>query len=68
MQEVEFENYLKVKKIDPQGFKSTMKNRYMEFLTVFSQVSPASFTAQKLFWLNRLRREFPLPARNEDNN
>ena len=66
MQEADFNQYLKAKKINPHCFKESMGTRYLEFLQVFDKVSPASFTAQKLFWLNRLRREFPLPAEQEE--
>lgn len=67
MQEDDFDQYLKAKKINPVRFREGMNSRYLEFLDVFKSVSPASFTAQKLFWLNRLRREFPLPADQENN-
>lgn len=66
MQEADFNQYLKAKKINPHRFKEAMETRYLEFLQVFDKVSSASFTAQKLFWLNRLRREFPLPAEQEE--
>jgi hypothetical protein len=60
MQEADFDQYLITKKINPGRFKEGMITQYTEFKLVFNEVSPSSFTAQKLFWLNRLRRQFPL--------
>jgi hypothetical protein len=55
----EFEEYLKRKKIDPVGFKRNEPQKYNEFQTIFSQVHPESFTAQKLFLINKIRRQYP---------
>ena len=56
----EFQEYLTDKKIDPVKFKSSEPDRYLEFENIFSQVSQTSFTAQKLFLINSLRRKYLL--------
>lgn len=55
----EFEDYLKGKKIDPQVFELNEPERYKEFKTIFDQVHADSFTAQKLFLINQIRRRYP---------
>lgn len=55
-----FEEYLRSKKIDSEAFKNGDEARWTEFSKVFNQVHPKSFTAQKLFLINGLRRSFPL--------
>lgn len=55
----EFETYLKGKKINPRDFELKEPERYMEFKTIFEQVHPDSFTAQKLFLINQIRRRYP---------
>ncbi|MEP5613810.1 MAG: hypothetical protein ABJP45_16270 [Cyclobacteriaceae bacterium] len=51
-----FESYLQSKRIDPKKFKKADATRYEEFKKLFDQVHPESFTQQKLFLLNRIRR------------
>ena len=53
-----FEEYLKSKKIDPKKFSADDPNRYNEFERLFNEMHPKSFTAQKLFLINQLRRKF----------
>lgn len=65
MQEADFDQYLIAKKINPGRFRKAMETQYKEFRVIFNEVSPSSFTAQKLFWLNRLRREFPLSDQDD---
>lgn len=55
----EFEEYLNGKKIDPQQFKAAEPERWQDFEQLFYQVHPNSFTQQKLFLLNPLRRRYP---------
>lgn len=57
---MDFEDYLIGKKIDPAGFRSTEPERYQEFRAIFEQVHPDSFTAQKLFLINKIRRQYPV--------
>jgi hypothetical protein len=55
----EFEEYLTGKKIDPERFKKKKPEQYDEFERVFMQMHPSSFTSQKLFLINQIRRDFP---------
>ena len=59
---MEFEEYLKGKKIDPEKFRSAEPEQYREFMKIFSQVHPNSFTQQKLFLINKIRRAYKLEA------
>lgn len=56
--EQEFEDYLKDKKIDPEAFKVTEPETYKQFRDQFLQLHPGSFTMQKLFYINILRRKY----------
>ncbi len=56
----EFEKYLKDKKISPEQFKNAAPARYTEFEMLFDQMHPKSFTAQKLYLINKIRRMYPL--------
>jgi len=65
-----FEEYLIEKKIDSPEFKANEPDRWREWALLFEQVSPASFTSQKLYLINPLRRKYHLregsaPARPE---
>lgn len=55
-----FEEYLQSKKIDSQQFKAAEPERWNEWHTLFQQMSPASFTAQKLYLINPTRRKYLL--------
>jgi len=55
-----FEDYLKEKKIDSSSFKNNEPDRWREWNTIFVELSPASFTAQKLYLINPIRRKYPL--------
>jgi hypothetical protein len=55
-----FEEYLKSKKIDPKSFAKRDPERFSNFENIFNQLHPNSFTQQKLFLINRIRRAFPL--------
>ncbi|MDW7695696.1 hypothetical protein R9C00_26085 [Flammeovirgaceae bacterium SG7u.111] len=61
----ELVEYLKKKKIDPELFKKAEPVQWNKFEEVFSQVHPDSFTAQKLFLINKIRRAYPLQAEEE---
>jgi hypothetical protein len=54
-----FKEYLTSKKIDAKGFALEESDRFMELKNIFDQVHPDSFTAQKLFLINRIRRKYP---------
>lgn len=55
-----FEEYLVQKKIDPVAFKNGDATKWQEFSHLFEQLHPNSFTAQKLFLINAIRRKYPL--------
>lgn len=55
-----FKEYLNSKKIDAKAFALNEAGRFMELKNVFDEVHPESFTAQKLFLINRIRRKYPL--------
>jgi hypothetical protein len=55
-----FEDYLSGKKIDPALFRAGEPNRWEDFRASFEGVHPDSFTAQKKFLLNDLRRRYLL--------
>ena len=57
---MKFADYLKAKKIDQQAFAKHDSNRYAEFLSIFEQIHQDSFTAQKLFLINQIRKKYPL--------
>ena len=55
---MEFEEYLVQKKIDASQFQHFDPERYAEWEREFKQMSPASFTVQKKFLLNDIRRKY----------
>ncbi|MFY0601038.1 MAG: hypothetical protein JXR03_15285 [Cyclobacteriaceae bacterium] len=55
-----FIEYLKTKKIDPIKLKTGSPETFEEFESLFMQMHPSSFTAQKLFLINKLRRQYLL--------
>ena len=58
--EMEWDTYLEQKKINADAYMKGNPVQYQEFKEIFYQVSPNSFTSQKLFLLNRIRRQYPL--------
>jgi len=60
MENHEFEDYLRQKKIDPELFRKDEPDLWKEYAEIFAQVHPASFTAQKLFKINAIRRKYQL--------
>ncbi len=55
---VSFEEYCKSKKIDSVAFENSEAKEFVYLKNYFNQVSPESFTAQKLFLINALRRRY----------
>ena len=55
-----FEEYLISKKIDSNAFRANEQSRWEEWDKLFAQVSEASFTAQKLYLINPIRRKYQL--------
>ena len=57
---MEFEEYLRLKKIDQQTFSTVDSARYAEWKELFTTMHPDSFTAQKKFLVNEIRRRYHL--------
>lgn len=55
-----FEEYLAGKKIDSQRFRGQEPDVWASWEREFSQQHPASFTAQKLYLINPIRRKYHL--------
>jgi len=60
MEDLSFEDYLIQKKIDKNLFLKYKPLVYEEWKQLFQQIHPDSFTAQKKFFINSIRREFLL--------
>ncbi len=60
-----FKEYLESKKIDPKSFFQADQSTFQEWKNIFDQVSPKSFTQQKLFLINKVRRQYPLVEKVE---
>jgi hypothetical protein len=58
--ELSFEEYLISKKIDSSKFKLEESDQYTGLKAEFDQMHPSSFTQQKLFIINPLRRKYQL--------
>jgi hypothetical protein len=57
---MEFEAYLISKKIDSDAFKTVEPNMWNSWSAEFKLMHPNSFTAQKLYLINPVRRKYPL--------
>ncbi len=55
-----FEEYLISKKIDSAAFRAAEPDRWNEWNNLFPDLSTASFTSQKLFLINPIRRKYQL--------
>lgn len=55
-----FSEYLTSKKIDEEKFKAADPQRFEEWRLLFEQVHPDSFTMQKKFHINPIRRAYHL--------
>lgn len=58
---MEFKEYLEGKNIDSKAFKLAEPKLWQELNIIFMQMHPKSFTAQKLFLINGIRRKYQLP-------
>ncbi len=63
---MDFETFLISKKINSAAFKEGEPKLWQEFKFEFDQLHPKSFTAQKLFLINGIRRRFPVPIQAAD--
>ncbi len=57
---MEFDTYLISKKIDSLAFKTNDFELFSTWLCEFNQLHEASFTDQKRFQINLIRRKYPL--------
>ena len=57
---MDFEAYLVSKKIDSVQFSNAEPNVWSTWKSEFEQIHPNSFTAQKLYLINPVRRKYPL--------
>jgi hypothetical protein len=55
-----FEEFLAQKKIDGPRFRAAEPARFAEWADLFPRLHPESFTMQKKFLLNDVRRRYPL--------
>ncbi len=62
-----FNEYLTAKKIDSGVFRQCEPQRWSEYENVFGQVHPDSFTTQKKFVINDLRRLYHLKPAEPEN-
>jgi hypothetical protein len=60
-----FGDYLRSKNIDPIGFAASEPELFGRFEHHFCQMHPESFTMQKKFFLNDLRRRYLLQDHNK---
>lgn len=72
MEGLSFEAYCRKKKIDPDLFSKADPQRFHEWKTIFEQVHPDSFTEQKKFLINPIRKQYLLveqtPEKISSNN
>lgn len=59
---MDFHEYCRSKKIDYHNFKLTEPLLFKEYKELFEQISPKSFTQQKLFHINAIRKRHLLIA------
>ena len=59
-QDMDFSTYLVSKKIDERAFEAGEPDLFNELKAYFAQVHPDSFTTQKLFLINPIRRRYQL--------
>ena len=55
---MDVEEYLHSKKIDSSAFKVSEESKFTEPEKLYDQMHPDSFTAQKLYLINPLRRKY----------
>jgi len=55
-----WEEYCIKKKIDSEAFRKDDPGRWQEWKNIFEQVHPNSFTEQKKFLINDIRRRYHL--------
>lgn len=63
-----FEQYLEQKNIDSEKFLWDNPENYQVLKAIYNQMNPESFTAQKKFLINPLRRKYPIKLFNLNLN
>lgn len=63
---MDFEEYLRSKKIDSAAFQLAEPAVWEQWKKIFLEISPASFTAQKLYLINPVRRKYTLASASEE--
>lgn len=61
----EFKLYLEKKKISAESFKANEPEEWKAWAKAFELLHPESFTAQKLFLINGIRRKYPLKVETD---
>ncbi|MDX2195536.1 MAG: hypothetical protein NW207_03875 [Cytophagales bacterium] len=62
---MQFDEYLISKKIDKNKLQNAEPQLYQEFEAMYALVSTQSFTQQKLFLINAIRRKYKLDTMAE---
>lgn len=62
---MDFEEYLKGKKIDSEKFKKSEPETFTDWKNEFGQMSAESFSFQKKFKLNPIRLKYHLKSENQ---
>lgn len=57
---MKFEEFCAIKKIDALSFEKSEKLYYADLKEIFEQISVSSFTQQKMFIINKIRRKHQL--------
>ena len=57
---MDFTQYCEIKKIDVLRFKMEEPELYNELESYFQEIHPESFTQQKKFLINPIRRKYPM--------
>lgn len=57
---MEFVDYCNKKNIDAKAFEDAEKLYYADLKAIFDQMSEASFTQQKMFIINKIRRKYQI--------
>lgn len=65
--DISFREYLLAKKIDAHSFRQSEELLFEEMKDYFMNVHPESFTAQKLFLINAIRRKYLLKETEIEN-
>ena len=63
-----FKEYLIKKKIDSDRFRQEAASQWESLKALFDQVHPKSFTVQKLYLINPIRRKYPLKEKAPEIN